>query len=220
MPMGSQVPAKMKTAVMRALSKNAAQRQQTVTEFYEDLSIGAGRPAGMSGPRSMVASSHPDVGGPSGTGYLPVSQDPVIGAYPYPSGSFPVQPSVGISPKKSNAGIVVVIIGFVVVACGIGGFLLYRASGGGGDNDTPATKACKAVIQASREGNVIAATNQFHACSGPSKDAAEKAVDAAAKRAVSRSGCTAVEDAKAADKIGLPAALNELKGKKPPCHGL
>jgi serine/threonine-protein kinase len=218
MPLGSQVPAKMKAAVMRALSKNAAHRQQSVTEYSQDLSIGATVPTALSGPRSMVASSENLGGGPSGTAYLQSVQEPVMGAAPYAGGYYAPEPSVGISPKKSNAGLIGGILAVVVVVGGVGGFFAYRAMAGGGDNDTPQTKACKAAMLASREGNVIAAVNHFHQCEGPSKQAAEKAIDAAAQRAANRSGCTAVEDAKAAERIGLPAAANVLKGKK--CPGL
>jgi serine/threonine-protein kinase len=42
-PLGSQVPPKMKAAVMRALSKDRERRQQSVREFFEELTIGAGR---------------------------------------------------------------------------------------------------------------------------------------------------------------------------------
>jgi serine/threonine-protein kinase len=218
MPLGSQVPAKMKAAVMRALSKNAQHRQQTVTEFSQDLSIGATVPTALSGPRSMVASSENLGGGPSGTAYLQSVQEPVMGSYPPAYGSYAPEPSVGISPKKSNAGLIGGILAAVVLIGGVGGFFAWRAMAGGGDNDTPQTKACKASMQASREGNVIAAIAEYHKCAGPLKENAEKSIDGAAQRAANRSGCTALEDAKAAEKINLPAAINILKSKK--CHGL
>src|SRR6185295_956844 len=42
-PLGSSVPLKMRQAVMRALAKDKNQRQQTVREFYEELTMGGGR---------------------------------------------------------------------------------------------------------------------------------------------------------------------------------
>ena len=42
-PMGGQVPPKMKAAVMRALSKDKTQRQQTVREYFEDGTAGGQR---------------------------------------------------------------------------------------------------------------------------------------------------------------------------------
>src|SRR5205814_6237770 len=45
-PIGGQVPPKMKSAVMRALAKEKEKRQQTAREFYDELTIGAGRMSG------------------------------------------------------------------------------------------------------------------------------------------------------------------------------
>jgi serine/threonine-protein kinase len=46
-PLGSQVPLKMRTAVMRALSKDKTLRQQNVKEFYEEFTMGGGRVTGL-----------------------------------------------------------------------------------------------------------------------------------------------------------------------------
>jgi serine/threonine-protein kinase len=49
-PIGTQAPQKMKAAIMRALEKDRTKRQSSVKEFYEELSIGAGRvPTGATG---------------------------------------------------------------------------------------------------------------------------------------------------------------------------
>jgi serine/threonine-protein kinase len=61
MPLTSSVPAKMKAAVMRALSKNPDERQQSVREFYEELTLGAG-------PRLSVLGSMPRTSGDAATG--------------------------------------------------------------------------------------------------------------------------------------------------------
>ena len=51
---GMQVPANMKMAVMRAMSKDRNQRQRTVREFFEEMTLGT------AGPRmSLVAGSRP-----------------------------------------------------------------------------------------------------------------------------------------------------------------
>jgi eukaryotic-like serine/threonine-protein kinase len=63
---GSQVPAKMKGAVLRALSKDKNQRQQTVREFFEELSMGAQR---LSSVGLAPRTSAPE--GPSGTSFMP-----------------------------------------------------------------------------------------------------------------------------------------------------
>ena len=55
-PLGSSVPPKMKAAVMRALSKDKNQRQQSVREFFEEFTLGGARSSGISGvPRASAA---------------------------------------------------------------------------------------------------------------------------------------------------------------------
>lgn len=43
MPLGANIPAKMRNAVMRALSKDTAHRPQTAREFFEELTLGGSR---------------------------------------------------------------------------------------------------------------------------------------------------------------------------------
>ena len=72
MPMGGNVPPKMKAAIMRALEKDTAKRQQTVREFYEDLSLGGGRLSmvlGVGGGRPTATSQPEAVSG--GTQMIP-----------------------------------------------------------------------------------------------------------------------------------------------------
>ncbi|AUX28592.1 MULTISPECIES: serine/threonine-protein kinase [Sorangium] len=68
-PMGAAAPAKMKAAVMRALSKNREDRQQSAREFYEELTIGAGPRLSVLGtpPRTQVGLEAPT----SGTALMP-----------------------------------------------------------------------------------------------------------------------------------------------------
>ncbi|WP_437814380.1 serine/threonine-protein kinase [Sorangium sp. So ce1078] len=68
-PMGAAAPAKMKAAVMRALSKNREDRQQSAREFYEELTIGAGPRLSVLGsaPRTHVGLEAPT----SGTALMP-----------------------------------------------------------------------------------------------------------------------------------------------------
>jgi serine/threonine-protein kinase len=209
MPLGSAVPAKMKAAVMRALSKDPGHRQQSVTEFWEDLTIGATRASGAAGPRSMLASSNGS-GGPSGTAYLPSQAEPALGSYPYDRGSL-APPAAGAPPKKGGIGIVLGVVVLLALGGGVGTVLYLRANTSAPEKDPPATKACRAAIAAANSGNVIAAVEHFHACEGPIKRTAMDAIDTAAQRSAKRSGCAAVEDAKAANGIGLPAAMNALK---------
>jgi serine/threonine-protein kinase len=66
-PMGGQVPPKMKAAVMRALSKDKTQRQQTVREYFDDFTAGGQRlsAVGMA-PRTSMS----DGATPSGTSMM------------------------------------------------------------------------------------------------------------------------------------------------------
>ncbi|MEO7327737.1 MAG: protein kinase [Minicystis sp.] len=72
-PLGSQVPPKMKAAVMRALSKDKNQRQSTVREYFEEFTMGGG-------PRmsSLPRVSMPDTSG--GTAMMPASSGAAGGA--------------------------------------------------------------------------------------------------------------------------------------------
>ncbi|MEJ7731812.1 MAG: hypothetical protein WKG00_21705, partial [Polyangiaceae bacterium] len=69
------VPPKMRGAVLRALSKEPAQRQQTAREFYEDLSIGTTRLSYVGGaprgPSASFSGGAPSAGAGFATGPLP-----------------------------------------------------------------------------------------------------------------------------------------------------
>ena len=239
-PLGSQVPTKMRAAVMRALSKSPADRQQRVGEFYEEFTMGAPRMPAISGPRLSLPS------GPTG-GYA------ATGGYPSSPGSSPMTAVIGSDPRLSMAPIpappatqksgsgrgVLLAVAAVVVLAG-GGAGAYFAFG---SDPSPAPKPkptathtaappattpptatsalsgeaeCRNAINAANVGNVVAASNHFHGCEGASQAAARTAIDAAAQRSAARPGCIGLEDAHVADKLGLPAALNALKVKH--CH--
>jgi len=66
-PMGGQVPPKMKAAVMRALSKDKTQRQQTVREYFDDFTAGGQR---LSAIGMAPRTSMPDGATPSGTAMM------------------------------------------------------------------------------------------------------------------------------------------------------
>jgi serine/threonine-protein kinase len=213
LPLGSQVPSKMKASVMRALSKDVGHRQQSVKEFYEELTLGA--------PMSIIESprsSMPE--GPGGTTVMPStsSQPPPI---PITASHPAIDPGSMVSTPpppepKSKLGLVIGIVVAAVVVLGGGGAAAYYYLGGDDDGPSPAAKACKATIAAANGGNVIAAINHFKACEGGGKNNARNAIDHAAQAAANRSGCAALEDAKAAEKLGLPTAANALKAKH--CH--
>jgi serine/threonine-protein kinase len=92
-PLGSSVPPKMKAAVMRALSKDKNQRQQSVKEFYEEFTIGMGRTSGLGGPmRTSLADMGAMSGGAAGSAQTQLGA-PAYGSGPqqqYQSGSQPV----------------------------------------------------------------------------------------------------------------------------------
>src|SRR3954467_13359909 len=52
-PMSGPVPPKMKAAVMRALSKDKTQRQQTVRDFYEEFTMGVPRTSALGARPSL-----------------------------------------------------------------------------------------------------------------------------------------------------------------------
>ena len=79
-----------------------------------------------------------------------------------------------------------------------------------------AEKACKNALASANNGHVVQAVNQFKSCDGSTKAAAKTAIDTAAQKSAEKPNCAGLEDARAADRVGLPSALNLLKGKK--CH--
>ncbi|MDI1452167.1 serine/threonine-protein kinase [Polyangium sp. 6x1] len=84
--LGAQVPPKMKAAIMRALEKDKNKRQSSVREFYDELSVGAGRASivgGATGQQQVAAMP----GMPSGQYGMPSGQ------YGTPSGQMPGMPS-------------------------------------------------------------------------------------------------------------------------------
>ena len=70
-PMAGQVPPKMKAAVMRALSKDKTQRQQTVREFFEDFTAGGQR---LSSIGMAPRTSFPDGAASGGTAMMPAAR--------------------------------------------------------------------------------------------------------------------------------------------------
>ena len=220
LPLGSQVPTKMRAAVMRALAKDAPHRPQTVKEYYEELTLGTAGPSALDSPRS----SFPEGTGPGGTSLLPATVSspsrpsiPGTSVVPASDGGMGGGAMVSIPPppapvKKSKAGLIVGVVLALAVLGGGGGAAFYFL----GDDSAEKTKACKAAITAAPAGNVVTAAHQYKNCDGTSKTAARNAIDSAAQKAAGYPGCAGLEDARAADKVGLPSALNLLKGKK--CH--
>ena len=70
-PMAGQVPPKMKAAVMRALSKDKTQRQQSVREFFEDFTAGGQR---LSSIGMAPRTSFPDGAASGGTAIMPAAR--------------------------------------------------------------------------------------------------------------------------------------------------
>jgi serine/threonine protein kinase len=171
LPLGRQVPTKMRAAVMRALSKDVAHRQQTMKDLYEELMLGTSGPALPDGP------------------------------VPRP-------------PPPVKEGKAVLLLGVVLVLAVLGG-----VAGGGAtfhylQPEDEGLEACKATIAAANAGDLIAALDHYKACGGQTTQArARNAIDAAAQHAADGPDCTGLEAARAADRIGLPSALNRMKAK-------
>ncbi|MCC6554391.1 MAG: protein kinase [Polyangiaceae bacterium] len=150
-PLSSSVPPKMKAAVMRALSKNADERPQSVREFYEELTLGAG-------PRLSVLGSMPrgssDAGGtammparsgqtqigeplfpggpPAAAGKTMLDQPAQAQAQGAPTGSgqaLPTPPAAQ-SHKKGPAPIIAAVAVVAVIGLVIGVVATRKGSGG------------------------------------------------------------------------------------------
>ena len=108
-PMTAQVPPKMKAAVMRALSKDKTQRQQTVREFFEDFTAGGQRLSSIgNAPRSSLA----DSGTPGGTAMMPARPgggqtqmgEPIFMGAPQPAGRTMMDSSGAGYPSGQQQG--------------------------------------------------------------------------------------------------------------------
>ncbi|HEX3596106.1 MAG TPA: serine/threonine-protein kinase, partial [Polyangiaceae bacterium] len=116
-PDSGQIPPSMRTAIMRALSKNKEDRQSSVTQFYEELAGGA--PAGVapnahSGTAAMAAPPIFDSPGPLKTAAMPS---------PIASGPSTAQASAAAIPipeRRSGSG----NKGLVIGLASVGGVLL------------------------------------------------------------------------------------------------
>jgi eukaryotic-like serine/threonine-protein kinase len=163
-PIGSSVPPKMKAAVMRALSKNREERQQSVREFYDDLTIGAGPRLSILGTMPRPSAGTEVMASGSGTAMMPSRAgqtqlgEPLFVTGPQPganrtvveAASLPTGPMQAHSPVPTGSGQVfpapppsrtkkspVPIIAGVagVVLVGILGIVLMMRRGGGGESD-------------------------------------------------------------------------------------
>jgi serine/threonine-protein kinase len=107
--LGNQLPAKMKAAVLRALSKDKAQRQQSAREFYEEFTLGTSRMSALGG-RSSLSDTFPGSGGmASAPGYPGGGQtqlgEPIFTNSPQPAGYTVVDDGAhpAIPPNLSGA---------------------------------------------------------------------------------------------------------------------
>ena len=182
-------------------------------EYHEELTLGTAGPSVIDSPRSSL------IDGPGGTSVLSaVSSYPSIpgtSAIPISDGGAMVPiPPPPPPAKKSSAGLVIGILVLLAVLGGGGGAAFYFLQPD--ESAENAVKACKATLTAANAGNVVAAVGHFKTCEGSTKTAARNAIDTAAQKSAGHPGCAGLEDARAADRVGLPSALNLLKGKK--CH--
>jgi serine/threonine-protein kinase len=105
-PIGAHVPPSMKMAVMRALSKDRNQRQSTVREFFEELTIGtAGPRMSLVGSGRATGVSYPEVQPPMHGGTVAISATPQ--PMPAVGGGRPGQTQIGepvFGPGTGPAG--------------------------------------------------------------------------------------------------------------------
>jgi serine/threonine-protein kinase len=162
-PMAANVPPKMKTAVMRALSKDREKRQQTVKEFYEESTLGAVRMS-MLGMAPRTSSDLPQ----SGTTAMPARPGgtqvgaplfvegapnaPAGGTLIDSTGSMPTPPTAGAGsvptgggqvmaapPPPAKKGISGALIGGIggAVLLGVIVVIVVTRRPSGGDTGTP-----------------------------------------------------------------------------------
>jgi len=154
-PLGSAVPPKMKAAVMRALSKDKAQRQQVVREFYEEFTMGGG---GRSSVAFGSRTSTPELGaGGGGHGSGP---QPAYGSGPHlavpehasstagvalVAGMYPSSPGMAVpaggpaipappapAPRRGGAGAILGAVSVLAVVGIVGGALYFKKHGSAG----------------------------------------------------------------------------------------
>ncbi len=139
-PTVSDVPAKMKDAILRALAKDPNDRQGTAREFFEELSIGTARMMGLTTlgevHNAPVTGGLAAVGGPAPPGgatqiATPAApQAPGAAATPTPMGTpLPSAPDLGPPAKKSNAGFVIGAVVGVVVIGGVAAGVVMMTGG-------------------------------------------------------------------------------------------
>jgi serine/threonine-protein kinase len=153
-PIAANVPAKMKAAVMRALSKDREQRPQSVKEFYEEFTLGAVRMSILANAPRMT--STPDLpasgagrsgqtqigeplfvgGGPSAPGRTMVDSSPsalpgsspAVSAAPTGGGQVMAAPPPSAAKKKGGAGPIIGAVAVVAVLGIVGAVFMMKKS--------------------------------------------------------------------------------------------
>ena len=154
-PTVSDAPGKMKAAIMKAMSKKPEDRHATVREFFEDLSIGAGRMRGAT-TTSDLHSAPVATGAPGGTAVMtphepvapaggqthaaePMPAPPSAVATPGPMAA-PSQPNYAPqqggddAPSGGGKGLIwvlVAVVGLGIVATGVAIMMTGKKSPGG-----------------------------------------------------------------------------------------
>jgi len=136
-PIGSNVPPKMRAAVMRALEKEPARRPQSVTEFHQQLTLGALLPRYSMVPSSALPpmSAPVETQRPQGTIKMPGAGGPVAGtlvdAHLPPIPALPPPPPARPA-RESGGGLgpFIAVAAIALVGGGVGGyFAFFREKG-------------------------------------------------------------------------------------------
>ncbi|AKT37399.1 serine/threonine-protein kinase [Chondromyces crocatus] len=153
-PVGAAAPQKLKAAILKALSKSPEQRQQTVREFYEDLTMGAGprlsvlasappttsqmpvapgapaaRPGGTQIGEPLFMGGAPPGASPAGAGHTLMEPGPLAGAPHHgvhaTTGSAQVYPPPPTpTPAQKKLPVPLIAGGGLVVVLGVVGILM------------------------------------------------------------------------------------------------
>jgi serine/threonine-protein kinase len=235
--MGPAVPPKIKAAIMRALSKKPEDRQQTVKDFYEELTLGAGPRLSVLGAMPQTTSQIPSGGGglpPARSGQTQIGE-PIFASSPpaapagrtivdggAPTGSvaahvpttgaqvFPAPPP---SAHKKGSGPLIAGAAVVGVLVLVGVVFLVTSGSGSGDEDktiiVPSGSASAVNVAADPVGSAAPASSSSAATADTTKTPTTKSTGGSGTPGTS-TGAKPAGDARAEEECR--AAMNLAAG--------
>jgi serine/threonine-protein kinase len=204
-PIAAQIPAPMRAAVLRALSKNKEDRQATVTQFYEELAANAAAvaPGAHTGTAYMAAPPVFDAPGPAKTAAMP---SPIASG---PSTAQAAAQAVPIPERRPSGN-----KGLVIGLASVGGVLLIgmavvgvRSMKPAADEGPPPQAAAPPAVTVSAQPVPVDTTSQTATAAvepTPEKTPAHEEHETSTVHAISHSNTSTAHEAK-------PTATPEAK---------